>query len=77
MPLVAFDRAGNRLGQGGGYYDRALAGPSDLRPVTIGVAHAFQQVESVPVEPWDVALDAVVTEDGLLDFAAGVTDPGI
>ena len=71
VPLVAFDAAGNRLGQGGGFYDRAI-GSADDRPVLIGVAHAFQQVESVPVEPWDQSLDAVVTEEAIHEFRPGV-----
>ena len=75
-PVVAFDGAGHRLGQGGGYYDRALAGPGP-RPVLIGVAHAVQEVEAVPTEPWDVALDAVVTEEGVVEFTAGATDGAI
>ena len=67
VPLVAFDRAGNRLGQGGGFYDRAI-GTAERRPVLIGVAHAFQEVETVPVEAWDQSLDLVVTEEGLHAF---------
>ncbi len=67
VPLVAFDGHCHRLGQGGGFYDRALAElrPED-RPVTIGVAHWFQRVERVPTEQWDVPLDAVVTDRNLL-----------
>ncbi len=74
-PLVAFDQHGHRLGQGGGYYDRALAGCGDRRPVVIGVAHAFQQVDAVPVEAWDIPLDAVVTEEGVIEFRTGALDP--
>ena len=54
---------GNRLGMGGGYYDRALAYKRQFPkkpPYLIGVAHACQQVESLPVEAWDVPLDGVV-----------------
>lgn len=59
-PLVGFDRALNRLGQGAGHYDRAFAAnPQALR---IGVAWAAQEVESLPLEPWDIPLDAVLTE---------------
>ncbi len=67
VPLVAFDGRCHRLGQGGGFYDRALASlrPED-RPVTIGVAHWFQRVDQVPTEQWDVPLDAVVTDRDLL-----------
>ena len=69
LPVVAFDGRGNRLGQGGGYYDRALGALGEQRPPVVGVAHTFQEVESVPTEPWDIRLDAIVTEDGLRDFA--------
>lgn len=62
MPLVAFDGRGNRIGMGGGYYDRALAGRR--RPPLVGVAFALQQVPVIPAQPWDVSLDLVVTERG-------------
>ena len=75
-PLVAFDRTGQRLGQGGGFYDRAISGAGDHRPVMIGVAHAFQEVERVPAEPWDQRLDAVITEDETIEFRPGATGPG-
>lgn len=59
-PLVAFDRNMNRLGQGGGYYDRAFARfPDALR---VGLAWSIQEVEDVPADPWDLPLHAVVTE---------------
>jgi len=59
-PLLAFDSALNRLGQGAGYYDRAFAQfPNAWR---IGVAWSVQQVESLPQEPWDVPLNAIITE---------------
>lgn len=64
-PLVAFDAAGNRLGQGAGYYDRAFAGlPSARR---IGIAWSFQQVPAVPVDAWDMPLHGIVTEQGWID----------
>jgi 5-formyltetrahydrofolate cyclo-ligase len=67
LPLVAFDAQGNRLGMGGGYYDRFFA-PRRLlgvaRPRLIGVAHAFQQVPRLDSQPWDVPLDGVITEHG-------------
>jgi 5-formyltetrahydrofolate cyclo-ligase len=66
VPLVAFDDAGNRLGMGGGYYDRTLAylplRRHWRRPRVIGFAHALQRVESLPRNAWDVPVDAVVTE---------------
>ncbi|GGF66912.1 5-formyltetrahydrofolate cyclo-ligase [Alteromonas lipolytica] len=63
MPLVGFDAAGNRLGMGGGFYDRTLANVHHLakRPVLVGVAHDCQQVEQLPVEAWDIPLDLIVT----------------
>ncbi len=60
VPLVAFDRAGRRLGMGGGYYDRAFAGAR--RPVLAGLAYAFQQVPRLPERSWDVPMDLIVTE---------------
>lgn len=64
MPLVAFDRKGNRLGMGGGFYDRAfsLHRRRQSRPLLLGVAHSFQQVESLPADPWDIPMAAVATE---------------
>lgn len=66
IPLVAFDAQLTRLGRGGGYYDRFLAQyPTHARPLLIGVAHACQlSIDPLPMEPWDVPLNAVVTEDG-------------
>lgn len=64
VPGVAFDRAGGRMGYGGGYYDRFLAS-LDRKPFLLGVAYSMQVVEHVPVEPHDILLDAIVTEDGL------------
>lgn len=60
LPLVGFDRAGNRLGQGAGHYDRALAAlPAAIR---VGAAWSVQEVPALPADPWDVPLDAVMTE---------------
>jgi 5-formyltetrahydrofolate cyclo-ligase len=70
MPLVAFDSQGNRLGMGGGYFDRTLAfrnqSDGSLRPHLLGVAFAFQQVAAVPTEAWDIPLDSIVTDHGVL-----------
>jgi len=74
-PLVAFDDRGHRLGQGGGFYDRALAARSGPKPVVIGIAHSFQQVEAVPTESWDIPLDAVVTEEAIIEFTPGCLEP--
>jgi len=65
LPLVAFDDAGNRMGMGGGFYDRAFAfkhHKENVRPRLVGLAHDFQKQESLPVEPWDVPLYGVITE---------------
>ena len=72
-PLVAFDDCGNRLGQGGGYYDRALAArrQSPLRaPFLIGAAFACQRVGRIEYACWDVAMDTVV-HDTLTRFYNG------
>jgi 5-formyltetrahydrofolate cyclo-ligase len=61
MPLVAFDERGHRLGMGGGYYDRALAGRRHL-PVLVGAAFSFQEAPAIPAQPWDVPIDFVITE---------------
>lgn len=60
LPLLGFDRSGNRIGQGAGHYDRALA----LRPAAmrIGIAWSVQEVGGIPADPWDVPLDAIMTE---------------
>ncbi|WP_018983201.1 5-formyltetrahydrofolate cyclo-ligase [Salinimonas chungwhensis] len=67
MPLVGFDAAGNRLGMGGGFYDRTLAYHSKAAkgPTLIGVAHSCQEVEQLPVAPWDVPCDMIVTPDNI------------
>jgi len=63
LPVVGWDRAGHRLGMGGGYYDRLLAtGTGALR---VGLAHSVQEVPQVPTEEWDISLDFVLTEEGL------------
>lgn len=59
-PLLGFDRAMNRLGQGGGYYDRAFARHPDA--LRVGLAWSVQEHEEVPADPWDLPLDAVMTE---------------
>ena len=63
-PLVAFDAALNRIGQGAGHYDRAFAAFPRAR--RIGVAFSVQQVEAIAADPWDMPLDAIVTERGWL-----------
>jgi len=71
FPLVGFDEQGGRLGMGGGFYDRTFAF-SRIRPAMvpklIGLAHDFQKVTSLPIEPWDVPLHGVVTDDACYRF---------
>ncbi len=62
LPLVAFDSSGNRVGMGGGYYDQALANMGARRPLLIGLGYEFQRVDKILARPWDVPLDAIVTE---------------
>ncbi len=64
VPLLAFDRAGHRLGYGAGYYDRTLAALSGR--TAIGCGFATQEVEAVPAEAHDRRLDAIATEAGLI-----------
>ncbi len=65
-PLLAFDGAGGRLGQGGGYYDRTFAAlPEAIR---IGLAFAGQEIAAVPMASHDQRLDGVLTESGYRAF---------
>ena len=69
LPLVAFSASGGRLGMGGGFYDRTfsfcLDRPPEQRPRLVGIAYALQQIDSLPLERWDVPLDGVLTEMGM------------
>jgi 5-formyltetrahydrofolate cyclo-ligase len=66
LPLVGFDRRGNRLGMGGGFYDRTFAflraHGAWRRPRLIGLAHACQEAERIEAAAWDVPLAAIVTD---------------
>ena len=64
VPCVGFGREGMRLGYGGGFYDRTLA-TLDPRPFTVGVGYSHGFVPWLEAEPHDVALDAILTEDGV------------
>lgn len=70
MPLVGFDEAGNRLGNGAGYYDRLLARRLGTRgaPVLVGIAFECQRCPCLPAAAHDVPLDAVITERGIQFF---------
>lgn len=72
VPLSVFDGQGQRIGYGAGHYDRAIARlhGKGRAPVLIGVAFDCQEVPSVPAEPHDVPLQAVLTESGLRWFSA-------
>jgi 5-formyltetrahydrofolate cyclo-ligase len=65
VPGTAFDRAGYRLGQGGGFYDRLLAKAEYAGAVTVGLGYSFQVRDEVPRERFDMPLRALCTEDGL------------
>lgn len=71
VPLLAFDRSGNRLGSGAGYYDRSFAflrqGERPREPLLVGIGYAFQEVPALEREAWDVALDFVCTERELIE----------
>lgn len=64
-PLVAFDALGNRLGMGGGYYDRTLAPivRDALQVQIVGLAHHCQLAEKLPTNNWDVCLDGIATPE--------------
>jgi 5-formyltetrahydrofolate cyclo-ligase len=64
VPLLAFDRAGRRLGYGGGYYDRTLAALPGAK--AIGIAYAGQEMPEVPAGPQDMRLPLIATEDSVI-----------
>lgn len=70
MPLVGFDQTGNRLGMGGGFYDRAFAYRRRrqrwVRPTLLGLAHACQEVPMLPYASWDIPLDGIATDQQVI-----------
>jgi len=72
LPLVAFDDQGNRMGMGGGFYDRTLAYLRHRqhwrKPVLMGLAHEIQKVELLDAQSWDIPLDVIVTEKQTYDM---------
>ncbi len=66
VPLLAFDAMGHRLGYGGGFYDRTLAGLPQAR--AIGIAYAGQELDFIPQDPHDIGLREILTEQGLRRF---------
>lgn len=72
MPLVGFDVTGNRLGMGGGFYDRSFAFLQEQgvkKPVLIGLAHECQKVDAIDVERFDIPVSAVVTDKAVYNFS--------
>ncbi|MCP3852618.1 MAG: 5-formyltetrahydrofolate cyclo-ligase [Gammaproteobacteria bacterium] len=75
-PLVGFDEQGNRIGMGGGYYDRALQHLNEassktrytIKPMVYGIAYERQKIEQLQPQSWDVKLNAIVTEERLTLF---------
>ena len=69
LPLVAFDADGNRLGMGGGFYDRSFAFKKSLppvaRPILVGIAHHLQKVSRLTVDHWDIPVDTIATDRAL------------
>jgi 5-formyltetrahydrofolate cyclo-ligase len=63
LPLVGWDLQGGRLGMGGGFYDRTLAGITG--PLLVGLAHANQQVDCIPREEWDISLNFIASDAAL------------
>lgn len=70
MPLVAFDKQGNRLGMGGGFYDRTFAfmHAAGNKPVLLGCAYELQHVAVLPKEEWDIPTRAIATDQYLHRF---------
>lgn len=66
-PLVAFDKQANRVGMGGGFYDRHFAFKNEpdfanKPPILIGLGYEFQQIETINVAPWDIPMSAIISE---------------
>ena len=69
MPLVAFDDSGNRLGMGGGFYDRTFANKLTMPNVKlIGLAHEQQKADKINADEWDVPLNGILTDKGFKTF---------
>ena len=72
VPLLAFDRAGHRVGYGAGYYDLTITQLRARKPImTVGLAFAAQEVPAVPATPRDARLDLVLTEREVIDLRGG------
>ncbi len=70
VPLLGFDKHGNRLGMGGGFYDRCFAFKKQKKNTTLlmGFAYDFQEIDKLSPESWDVRLDLIATETQLIDL---------
>lgn len=66
MPLTAFDLNGNRLGKGGGFYDKLLKNLPQTS--TVGLAYDFQKVKKIFIEPWDIPISTVITPSKIWIF---------
>lgn len=74
IPLLAFDRQGNRLGYGGGFYDLSIRSIREQQPVyALGVAFAAQEVTAVPCDKNDTTLDGILTEKGVIRVESEIT----
>ena len=77
VPLVGFDQAGNRIGMGKGFYDRTLASCAVLSdnepsaPTLIGLAHSCQRVDAIDAQPWDIPMNAILTDQELIQIRGG------
>ncbi|MDG1693646.1 MAG: 5-formyltetrahydrofolate cyclo-ligase [Porticoccaceae bacterium] len=70
MPLVGFDLDGNRLGMGGGFYDRTLAftaADQRPRPRLVGLAYSFQKLKTIVPQRWDIPVEHIITENEIID----------
>lgn len=63
VPAVAYDRNGNRLGRGKGFYDRFL---KTTKATKVGVGYTFQLVDEIPAEPHDIPVDIIITQDATI-----------
>ncbi|MGH8091025.1 MAG: 5-formyltetrahydrofolate cyclo-ligase [Rudaea sp.] len=74
VPLVGFDRRGNRLGSGGGWYDRSFAflrdAPRPARPILVGIGYHFQEVAKLDAQTWDIPMDFIATDRELIACTA-------
>lgn len=75
LPLVGFDKHGNRLGMGAGFYDRTFVflntSSRPTQPYLLGIAYDWQQLETITAESWDVKLDGIATENGVITCTTG------